>query len=436
MGYAPSLTPIISENEFLPLVKEKSRDIISVLSVLKRNDSPVNRLFYFTLLQEAEKLEEFLDDHGARGNLSWLYFVELVACVRNFAMAGFHLFHILDRYPEYLGAENDFLRKSFTRKTHETLDYFASVLINFYEELLKEAGFEGIEAEFSEDPTKKWSMTVTPQLPYTIEGSATSAEEERLISVAQSYRRIFKNFRQNKLQGKLKATTMTELVPCVINETMMAQVESLLHNIQSEYDSYIRGGDIEKENPHTRQLRGLTAIPMHLFESLQWLTHFYERHESSLRQSEAKDRISELVDDAKLYECIVGYGLKFCGRFLVEGNTAAERILSSFVNPVAMKLPLPQPQGMHARPSTYVSLIVQEHGTDVFMVAEGERYDCRSVLSMMEAGGALADSGATHVVFEGDDRVLADIAILSEHNYCEDQEVPRELRYLRISRNL
>jgi phosphotransferase system HPr-like phosphotransfer protein len=395
----------------------------------------VNKRYFFALLYESERLESFLDDHGARHNLHWLYFSELVACARNFSLAGFHLSHILDRYTDYLGGEDDPLRRDFTDRVYEILDYFASVLSRFHDEMVGASRSDEVAVGLSSPPSD-WRLAVSPQLPYTITGEDADGEDERVIAICQSYRRLVKRFREKHLHRTTKAKTLSELIPTVVNETMMASFETDLHSIQSEYDTYIRGGVFERTSADAGHLRGLTAIPMHLFEALRWLTHFYERHENEIRKSDVKSKISELVNDDRLFDGIVGFGLKYVSRYLSEGNQTAERILSSFVKPVAMTLPIPQPQGFHARPATYVSLIVQEHGTDVHMTVAGETFDCRSVLEMLEAGGLLAEMELTDVAFVGDQRALDDIKILADHNYCEDRDIPPELYYLRIMRNL
>lgn len=432
-----SLTPIIGEDEFLPLVEGSCQDMLSVLKVLEEEDMIVNKLYYFTLLQEAEKLEGFLDDHGARYNARWLYFGELVACVRNFSLAGFHLYHLLDRYSDYLRGDSDQLSREFRDKSYDTLEYFSNVLLRFYHALLEEAAAQGISLSLTSLSTRDWHLSVTPQLPYTVVSSEeTRNEDERLISIAQSYRKVVKSFRQQRLDRKIKAQSLTEVIPSRISETMMTQYELQLHNIQSEYDTYTRGGRLEKESDDSKALRGLTAIPMHLFEALRWLAHFFERHENEIRKSDVKVKISELARDDRLLNCILDFGLKFCARYMAEGNRVAEAILSSYVKPITYELPIPKPQGFHARPATYVSLIVQEHGTDVFIHIGEEKFDCRSVLDIIQAGGMLADTEASTAFFEGDKRVLDDIKILADHNYCEDQEIPQALSYIRILRNL
>jgi phosphotransferase system HPr (HPr) family protein len=129
------------------------------------------------------------------------------------------------------------------------------------------------------------------------------------------------------------------------------------------------------------------------------------------------------------------FGLYYCDVFLQMGNRVAEEVLNYFVRPIQYELPIPKPLGFHARPATYISLIVREHGTDVFVRVNGQKFSAKSVLSLLEAGGHIADQGLETVVFEGDKRVLDDIKILADHNYCEDQELPKELNYVRILRN-
>ena len=98
------------------------------------------------------------------------------------------------------------------------------------------------------------------------------------------------------------------------------------------------------------------------------------------------------------------------------------------------ELPVPTPLGFHARPSTYISLIVRNYDADAFLLVDDEKFNARSVMSLLQAGGAVADKGYQVVVFEGEKRVLDDLKILADHNYCEDTNIPSELSYLKSMR--
>ena len=69
------------------------------------------------------------------------------------------------------------------------------------------------------------------------------------------------------------------------------------------------------------------------------------------------------------------------------------------------------------------------------MIVDGEKINTKSVMSLLQAGGAIADKGYETVFFEGDARVIEDIKLLAKHNYCEDCEIPSRLSYLRDFNN-
>jgi len=96
-----SLSKIITEKEFLPLVYQASVNLFKALNYLKKDSSEITKTYYAALNKETDLFEDFLDNHGARENRTWVVFSESVASIRNFAIAGFQLRHVLDRYETY-----------------------------------------------------------------------------------------------------------------------------------------------------------------------------------------------------------------------------------------------------------------------------------------------------------------------------------------------
>jgi phosphotransferase system HPr (HPr) family protein len=162
-----------------------------------------------------------------------------------------------------------------------------------------------------------------------------------------------------------------------------------------------------------------------------WMIHFYERHEDEIRQGEAKSVISGLVNKVDILSHIVNFAFYYSHEHVKKGNDLSREILKTFVKNVRYEVPVPDPLGFHARPSTYVSLIVRKYGAEAWLVVDQERFDAKSVMSLLQAGGVVADKGYKTVVFEGDQRALDDIKILAAHNYCEEDGIPSELEYLR-----
>ena len=70
---------------------------------------------------------------------------------------------------------------------------------------------------------------------------------------------------------------------------------------------------------------------------------------------------------------------------------------------------LPVALGFHSRPSLLVAKIVQHYGGQVELVVGNDRFDASSVLDIQWAGGKIQKERISEVMFEGDNRALADI---------------------------
>lgn len=431
-----SLTPIISEDDFRPLASARARGLISALTAPIERATVVNKLYFFALLYESERFESFLYDHGARTNLRWSDLIGLVASIRNYAVAGFHISHALERYPDYVDFEPDSLQMDFTDASTVALDHIRQTIGRFYEAIVFFAKANGMKLDSERAEIADWRLSIAPKLPYTITGRASTDEREKIVSICQAYRRARKEFRMRRLSGPFKITSLDELIPTILNETTASNFEAALHNIQSEYDTHVADGEFEKSNRLMRAFRSRVSIPMHLFEATRWLTHFVERHQEKVSESASTERDRELVDREALFAALTSYALKYIDTYMKEGARLAESILSLLVDPVTIELNPPRPNGLHARPATYLSLIAQEHGVDMSILLDGARFDCRSVLEIMEAGALMAERSIERIKIEGDRRALEDIKILAEHNWCEDQDIPPALNYIRIMRNL
>ena len=133
-----SLIQIISEDEFLQIVQFPAEAFFQVYNTFSRmikQNPNASRKFYSKLIQEAEFLEVFLDDHGARENKQWFFFAECVACIRNLGLACFYIRHLLDRYPFYNLRESDESKRQFISSATETMEFLNKGILDIYEEL-------------------------------------------------------------------------------------------------------------------------------------------------------------------------------------------------------------------------------------------------------------------------------------------------------------
>lgn len=425
---------------FITLAEYASRDFFNKVTFLEHNSFKPNKSYYSHLLTSTDLLEVFLDNSGARGNKNWLFFTELIASIRNFVIAASQLQHILDRYEGYDIGIPEEESKEFLKEASYTMNFFTNTLKQMVKAVKDEGKKIGLTIAVTEPVSAECEETAIPSLhlPQNVseEEIAVKDTTEKIIDLSRRFRKVCKIWREKRLGKRYEQEKFLELIPTKIDEKWLRKLKNIVHGVQSDYDTYVRNTYEEAENPSLVKLRGHVSISLHLFYIGIWLTHFYERHENQIRKSETKHKISSIVSKEQLLERILNFVIFYTGKYLEEGNGYAENNLTFYITKACYKLPIPKPQGFHARPATYVSLIVNEHGSDVSLIVDKEKYSARSVMSILEAGWKISEQGYDEVYFEGDTRVLDDLRILSDHNYCEDQDIPRELNYLRILRNL
>ncbi len=433
------LIQIISEEEFLILVQEASIGFFKAFNAFKewpRHRGEITRKFYSNLIQEAELFESFLDEHGARENKTWARFTEYVASIRNLVKAGFFIRHLVDRYPFYHLRDSDEMKSRFFSDASEALAFIDRSVLNLYEECIDEARKNHLVVlPDSIDPEEFSEIEVNKRLPKNTKDEEVLDQEDRIIDLLEKMNTVARLMEDLNVVPTRDVGELKRLVPNRIDEKSTRNLMNLVHSIQSEFDTYIKSTPIEQKHESLKHLRGYISVPLHLLEAMIWLIHFYERHEDEIRKGEAKLVISSRVNKAELLSHIVNFCYFYSLCYVREGLKLSNEILATFVKTVRYELPVPDPLGFHARPSTYVSLIVRRYDADAWLIVDGEKYDARSVMSLLQAGGVLADKGYRTAVFEGDKRILDDLKILAEHNYCEETGIPDQLAYLRTERN-
>jgi len=434
-----SLVKIISEEEFLLLAHKPSAFFFKIYNSFTSKlgmGKDVSRKFYSNLIQEAEFLESFLDEYGARENKEWSFFTEYVACIRNLGISAFFIKHLLDRYPFYNlhDSKDDF--SQFQSQAHAALEFLNKSILNIYQEVITTAKANGLV--FPEESVSQHEFSdieANKRLPKNITEDEVKNEDERIVEICEKIQAVAKRMQTIKISPTNDLNELKKLVPFKINETRSRAFKEMVHSVQSDYDTYVKHTKLEYENPMIKNLRGHISMTLHLLEVVLWLTHFYERHEDEIRAGECKRKITEMVDKGQLLSQVVNFAFRYSLQFILKGSELAEDILKQFVKVGRIEVPIPKPLGFHARPSTYISLISRNYDEDLFLIVDDEKFNSKSVMSMLQAGGAIADKGYQTVIFEGSKRVLDDVKILAKHNYCEEQEIPEQLNYLKELRN-
>ena len=382
-------------------------------------------------------MESFLDEYGARENKTWAHFTEYIASIRNLSIAAFYIRHLLDRYPFYNLNDSRVERENFYSESKKTLEFLNSSVLNLFMEVIKEGEENGLQISTEEvNPDDFPEVQRNKRLPKNFEEDQDKGEEERVVEWCEKVKRAARMVREGSL-GKVEGPEeLKKLVPKSINEETARMYTNLIHNIQSDFDTYIKNTYIADSHPQLKNIRGYVSVALHLQEIVLWLSHFYERHEDDIRKSTVKSRISKLVDKNILLSCVLNFAFHFSLNYIQKGEALSEEILIEAMEIVSFELPVPQPHGFHARPSTYLSLIAREYNKDVYLIVDDEKYNVKSVMSLLQAGGVIADKGYEMIRFEGDKKALEDIKILAESNYCEDMKIPPQLSYLQSLNNV
>ena len=430
-----SLTKIISEKDFLAAVETPYEQFLNVFFLFERRNKEkkdISREFYSNLTQEAECLENFMDQYGARENKKWSFFVECLASIRNLSIAAFFTRHILDRYPYYNLRESSEKENEFKNASTGALRFLNRSILNLLRELCVTAEVNDlnisidteIQVEFTEIESNK-------RLPRNVTEDEVKDEDEHVIEVCEKIKHISRLMNDSKIYQIEDVNELKLAVLKKYNEKRARMHKNLIHNIQSDFDTHIKNTKLEVGHQELKVLRGYVSMPLHLLEVSLWLAHFYERHEDEIRPGENRTRISRIVNKDILLDKIINFGFLYSQYFINEGHKLADEILKCFTKIMKVELPVPKPLGFHARPSTLISIIARQYeGMDLFIIIDGEKFNAKSVMSLLQVGGIVADKGYQTILFEGDKRVIDDIKLLAKHNYCENGEIPSRLSYL------
>ncbi|HKX46722.1 MAG TPA: HPr family phosphocarrier protein [Planctomycetota bacterium] len=434
--HAPQEAPfeqVIREPDFVPLLQERAGGLAQLADALRRTGQAWNKRHYFQLLHDADELESFLDDHGARDNRTFFLTRELVAGVRGLAGAGYSLAHLLGRLDAY-GAPN-WLDQAAYRRLVERLErsraFVQASVARLLDALRAELAARGVARAtdpLSEDRFRP--LAVRRRLPTDVGHDELTNEGQKVAEVASKFVQTSQLVGDLKLRAVADPVDRRKLLARVCTEEQARVYEASVHNLQSTYDTYIQGTVLEGDDPRLPRLRGYASASLHLLEAVTQLTHFYERHESDQRGLEVEQRLGALVARSEVEGVILNELLVGASELLADGRELAEELLGAYTNVQELEVVLPQGLTLHARPAALIVGIVNHHATPVELQVGARRCNAASILEVLLTVGS--QPGERTYVFRGDERPLRHIGLLFEHGLGERglADLPSDLDYL------
>lgn len=428
-----SLEEVISEEAFAGLLQGQSELFFRLANtLLKREDTPWTRRDYFQLTSEADTLEAFLDDYGAKHNRTYHHFRELLASARGFALAGLSITHLVRRLDSYGTELSEQEGAEATEDIRSSKSFIRRVLVTLLAAIRAEAVGCGLDPATTGFPEDLYgSATPRLSLPRNVGQEDIDDEEQKVAEVVSKYLQACEMLDGLDIRRIDDEKEREVFLRRRCSEEQARVYEATVHNLQSVYDTYIKNTTLEAKDDRLPKLRGHASVALHLLEGVTHLTHFVERHEGGLRQDGADARIEALVSKAEVRHVTLNRLLFWAARFMQGGRALAEDLLPSYTNVQVLEAVLPEDLLLHARPAALIVGIVNHYGTPVEMEVGGNSCNAGSILELMVVVGSNPE--AKRFSFRGDENPLRDIALLFEHNLGEDgiSELPEQLGYLK-----
>ena len=431
-----SLEEVIQEKAFAKLFAVQGQPLFQLCNTLAgRAAEDWNKRHYYELHSEADDVESFLDDYGARYNRTYVLARELVASIRWFAMAGFSVSHLNGRFDSY-GLMVSFSEPETTEAraslaavqgfVHASLSALAAELRATVERL----GVTWPGDGYSEGDLKH-GVAPRHRLPRNIGEEILDEEEQHIAEIASKYLAACDMFDELGVRRVTDEVERNTRLARFCTEEQARVYEATVHNLQSAYDTHIKNTVVEGRDDRLPRLRGHLSAALHLLEAVTFLTHFVERHDSGARGESAEARIVSLIDRHAVQDVILNHLLFWADRFIQRGRPVADDLLPEYTNLQELVVEVPDQLTLHARPASLVVNIVARYGTPVELEVAGKKCNASSILELLVTVGASPD--ARRYVFRGDENPLRDIGLLFEHQLGENglERLPEALAYLR-----
>lgn len=430
-----SLEKLVPEQDFLePLEQQSSLFFQLTGALLELGQGAWRKRHYFQLHSEADELESFLDDYGARYNQTFNFLTELIASVRGFALAGMSLEHLRRRLDAYrvidsfsaeeqlearaaIKTSTEFVRESLTRLIQALFDEASSLGLSQPEQGFPAGGFEAVVQRSS--------------LPRNVGQEEPEDEEQKIAEVASKFIAACAMLNERDIRSMGKTMDCVRFLETCCTEEVARVYEATVHNLQSAYDTHIGNTVLEFRDPRLNLMRGYISATLHLLEAVTQLTHFVERHERGHASVDAARRIGDIVPREEVCGVILNQLLCWASAFMVNGRKLAEELLPSYTNVQVLEVQISEDITLHARPVSLIVGIVNHYGTPVEMELAGQVCSGGSILELMIAVGSHPD--VRTFTFRGDENPLRDIGLLFEHDLGEQglSNLPDRLDYLR-----
>ncbi|MFT7517555.1 MAG: phosphotransferase system HPr-like phosphotransfer protein [Myxococcota bacterium] len=400
----PARTSKLSEDSFAPALERQSAGLFNALAAINIGGEGCygERLLY-ALFYEAELLEDYLDSHGASRNKRFHLIREDVSGIKWVSKALSCLALLRDGRNSYPAAD----QKWNDEQIVEHVRVSTACLTECLSMLASQLNHSWLAADMSVINPKRPSVDIHPPSPLLppdlindedddINGDANLMAQKYLSRLL----RLYGSWDVAATQ-RLVASSDTKLfMKKYCTEAIARSFQSRVHNLQSDYDSYLRNTAQELSEPSLRKVRGAISQCLHLLEAVTALTHLYERHGH-------REHLSHAIPWKALVTVIVNHLVLPAYRSIEVCVPLTRELLATLTVRESVEVDLPDGVEMHARPLSMIANVVKHHGLDVEIECDGKRANAASFMAMLVLIGS--HPKVTRYTFYGENSVISDI---------------------------
>jgi len=382
-------TDWVNENDFRGLAEQRAQPLLSLVNHLSQCDPSedcLTRPLAGELLSQAMQLEEFLDTYDAGKCCAWCNLRSLTAALKLFSDVGYELLHLRHRLPTYNLMP---VARDFVAATDETLSFIKSVLFTAAKEMVAKArelnlnipSGEGIEQMYAE-------RQLAGHLPHDCQARRIESVAETVALLATAFLNLASESEDVRTASRAKKEEYALCVAASLTEERLRSLEFRFHNLQSKYDTYVSGTEVERKDPDLPVLRGHASVVLHLLKIATLFAHYYERHVNK-EPCIAPPFAHRLITADALLSVLMNYAITFIDLYIGCTVNVCQEMLKRYAEVGRIEVPIPKYRGFHVRPSTLIAKLAFHYGSKVQMLLGDATYDAGLPLDLFRANEAI-----------------------------------------------
>lgn len=375
---------VLSEKEFVDFFQSRANSLLLVFTGITQKfekNHAVSRLVLGKIISESLKLEEMLDAFGAKENQNWYSFRRAIAAAKIFSRLLYIFSHLYSATPHYklLKVDGD-----FTVDTYDVMINLSGVIKNIATHVLELAQERNLQIK---DDGCAFQCTGDIWLHGKLEADRKMRKCQDVAKTAIYLASTFLKEADESKLSNIQASVgddYSSAIPDILGESMVRDLCSHFHNLQSLYDTNIADSDIEIKDPDLPILRGHISIVFHLLEALDEMVHYYERHLVNVDLS-SKQYISQDL----LLQIIWHYTIHYSVFYLEAGMDHCRHIIAKYAENSEVVVSVPVYRGFHVRPSTLLAKIAHHYGSSLILVLNDQEYNAASPMALFRVNEAI-----------------------------------------------